>query len=197
MGQNADAIIVAGDGDGHIAPVGSTLPANITEVTSGLDAAFQTLGFISEDGATFRDERTKEPINVWQSRYAVKYRVTDATAEVEFTLKQWDRITIPLAFGGGTITDVAGLGDGSQGFKYTPPAEDEIDERAFVLTWQYDQANFALVVPKVMVRGSVESQLSDAQESDLPLTLGIMGTAGADPWYMLSDHPAWDPAGVV
>jgi len=185
MAQDADAVMIAGDGDIFTAPVGTALPTN---PTVALDAAFIGAGYISEDGVTFRDEKTKEPINVWQSFYPVKYRVTESNAELEMILKQWDLVTVPLAFGGGSIID------NTTYFEYSPPAPDVIDERACVLDWTYDTFAFRLVIPRTMVRGSIETQLARASESDLPLTLGILGTPGVDPWTLYTSHPSFDPS---
>jgi hypothetical protein len=185
MPQNADNVMIAGDGNLFVAPTGTPLPTNIA---TALNAAFINTGFLSEDGATFRDEKTKEPVNVWQSFYAVKYRVTESNAEMEMVLKQWDKNTVPLAFGGGAVTTTAGP---PAYYTYTPPSPDVIDERAAVLEWRYATKTFRLVVPKVMVTSGAESQLARASESDLPLTLGILGTTGVSPWLLYTDHAAF------
>ena len=188
MAQSADAIMIAGTGSVYVGPVGSTLPI---DPTTALDAALIDLGYLTEDGATLRDEKTKEPINAWQSFYPVKYVVTDASAEIEFVLRQWDVVTVPLAFGGGAITTTAGP---PIVYTYTPPAPEDIDERALVLDWDYDTYNFRLIVPKVMVTSGVDSQLTRGQASDLPITLGVIGTDGASPYTIVTDHPDWAAA---
>lgn len=188
MQQDADSIVIAGNGSVQVAPVGTTMP---TDIATALPAAWIDLGYVSEDGATFSDEKTKEPIPVWQSFYPVKYVVSDATASLSFVLRQWDADTVPLAFGGGAVTAIAGP---PQVFRYDPPEPEVIDERAVVLEWTADDSTFRLIIPRVMVTEGVETQLVRTAASDLPITLGVLGTSGVKPWSLLSDHPSMNPA---
>lgn len=188
MAQDADAVMIAANGSVHVAPSGTTLP---DDVSTALATEYVDLGYINSDGATFNQERETNEITPWQSLRPIK-RVTESVSEeVSFALLQWDADTIPFAFGGGTIeeTDVD-----SGEFVYTPPDPEDIDERVLVVEWAYDDANFRLVVPKVMVEGSVETELTRSSASELPLTLAIIGTDGAAPYQIYSDHPAWEPA---
>lgn len=188
MSQDADAVMIAGNGDIYTAPVGSTLPV---DPTTALDAAFIQLGYVSQDGVTWRNEQTKEPINVWQSFYAIKYRVTETSAEMEFILKQFDINTLPFAMGGGTITTTAGP---PIFHTYVPPAPETIDERSVVLAWKYSTYDYRMVVPRMMVTGSIETVLSRGQESELPVTLSLLGAPGVDAFAMYTSDPAFAAA---
>ncbi len=189
MAQSTDAIMIAGNGSVFVAPVGSTLP--VTPV-SALDAAFIDLGYVTEDGATFRRNRTTEPISAWQSFNALKHIVTEVEDEVEFVLSQWDINTVPLAFGGGAIVATA-LAVGPPivpaYYTYAPPDPEDLDERALVLEWAYDTYNYRVIVPRIMVTSGVESQLARSQASDLPITAAVLATDGAAPWTLVTDHP--------
>lgn len=188
MAQNTDAVMIAGDGGIFLAPTGSTLP---TDVATVLDAAFVDLGYVSEDGVTWRNEQTKEPVTAWQSFYPLKYRVTETTSELEFTLKQFDLYTLPRAMGGGTVTETPGP---PQYFTYVPPAPETIEERAVVLEWEYSTFDYRLVIPRAMVTGSVETVLSRNQESELQVTLSVLGTPGADPFTLYTTDTAFEAA---
>ncbi len=124
----------------------------------------------------------------------MKYVVTDASASISFALRQWDKNTVPLAFGGGAITSVAAATGVAAHFLYTPPAPEKIDQRACVVEWKVDTYTFRLIIPKVMVTESPDTNLNRTAPSDLPITLGVLGTDGASPWTIRSDFPALNPA---
>ncbi len=188
MALDASDIVIAGNGSVNVAPVGTALPTN---PTTALPAAWKNLGYITEDGATFRYDQTKEPVNAWQSFYPLKYRVTGTTAEFDFVLMQMDVDTMPFAFGGGTVTTVAGP---PVVYKYTPPNPEDIDERALVLEWVYDTSKFRLVTPRAMLTSGTEVALSRGSETTMPVTLGVLGTAGVAAFEILTDHPGWAAA---
>lgn len=50
------------DGGVYVAPAGTTLPA---DATTALANTFKNLGYISEDGVTFQESRTNEPVKEW------------------------------------------------------------------------------------------------------------------------------------
>lgn len=185
MPQDADSITVAGNGTASVAPVGTALPV---DVATALPAGWVDLGYINEDGATFNDAKTTEEIAVWQSFYAPRRVVTERSATVAFTLRQWDRTTVPLAFGGGTITTIAGP---PVVYRYDPPDPEVIDERAAVLEWRDGTSVFRIVLPRVMVSEGVETQMVRTAASDLPITLAILGTDGVKPWSLLTSDPAF------
>lgn len=188
MPQNASAIPIAGNGRVHIAPVGTTLPS---DHSTALNVAFVELGIITEDGATLRDEKTREPIGGWQSLYPYKYVTTDSSASIAFTLRQWDKATVPLAFGGGAITSVTGP---PAHFLYTPPAPSALYERACVVEWDVDTYKFRLIIPKVMPTEALETNLTRNDAANLPITLSVLGTDGTSPYTIRSDFPAMNPA---
>lgn len=188
MALDVDAVMIAGSGDLYTGPVGSTLPTNVSVV---LDAALINAGYLSTDGATFRDSKTREPINAWQSFRPIKYRTSESSTELELTLMQFDSNTVPLAFGGGTIATVAGP---PVHYVYSPAEPQDIDERAAVIQWFYAAYTYRLVLPRVMVTSGTETQLTRAQETGLPLTLGVLAADGVDPFSLITDDPAFAAA---
>lgn len=184
MTQTAEEVRVGADGQIYVADVGTTLP---TSVDDSLDGAFSSaLGFVSEDGVTITDGKTVTDIGAWQSFYPIRELVTAREFSVAFSLRQWNRDTIALAFGGGTFTDL-----GTPDTQYSPPDAATLDERALVVDYQDGDVNYRLVVPRCLATETVTAQLARASAADLPITMKVLApTAGTDPWFMLTDDPA-------
>ena len=185
--NNPDQITVGANGRVYVAPVGTAAPASISAAPS---ATWDELGYINEDGVTFTDSKTIEPINVWQSFYPARRIMTAKDANAAFALMQWNGDTFPLAFGGGAITE-----DAAGEYRYTPPAPGAIDERAMIVEWEDGDKSYRLVIPRGMVTDDVETQLVRTEVGELPIVFGVNGDEGVDPWYLQTDDPAFAPAG--
>lgn len=186
MAQDTGQIRVAANGQVRVADVGATLPANIDAAYS---VAWTDLGFTSEDGVTFTDGKSIENIPVWQLFYPARRIVTERDATLAFVLRQWSGDTVQLAFGGGALTQ-----DGAGQYRYVPPAPETIDERALAIDWQDGTINYRLLIPRGMVTENVETNLVRTAAADLPITFGIIGDETEDPWILLTDDPALQPA---
>ena len=163
--NNASELVVAGNGQVYVAPVGTTLP---TSPTAALNAAFVGLGYITEDGATVTVSPDIAEFNAWQSRSPIRREKTGQAVTVAFQLMQWDEDTVPLAFGGGAITGSAG------NWRYDLPADDAaLDERALVLDASDGTTHYRWVFPKGNVTEAVEAQFSRANPAVLPITFWL------------------------
>lgn len=188
MAYDADQILVGANGSIHVAPTGSTAP---TDASSALDAAFIDLGAISDNGAAVQDAKTLQPIRIWQSFYPVRRLITERDFTITFALSEWSDATVELAFGG-TVTEPDPTGAAGE-YKLTPPSPETVDERMLVLEWADGTKNYRLVIPSGMVQDAVNTQLVRTTNSELPITFGVTGTDGSDPWYILTDDPAMNP----
>lgn len=187
MAKDVDEIRVAANGLIHVGPLGTTAP---TDTTTAWDAGWIDLGYASEDGVSISKTRDVATLNVWQSFFAARRVVTSEDFRVSFNLTQWNYQTVPLAFGGGTITDTAGAAP----YTYTPPAAGSIDERAVGIEWVDGTVTYRLVIARAMVTENVETQLAKASMSELPITLGVIGEEGVDPFTIITDDPAFAAA---
>lgn len=184
-GKDTNEIVVAANGSIYVAPVGSTEPADILEA---LDAAFIDLGYVGEDGVTFTDGKTVEPVNVWQLFYSARNIVTEKVSSAAFNLHQWADDTVQFAFGGGTVVQ-----DQAGAYTYTPPSPETIDERAMIIEWVDGSKNYRIIIPRGMITDDVETNLVRTGAAGLPITFGILGQAGTDAWYLQTDDPAFQP----
>lgn len=184
MAKRSEEIVIAGTGTLWVAPAGTTLP---TSYGDDLDDLFVDLGFTTEDGATFRDSKTIRESKAWQSQYPVRRTITERSSEVQTVLKQFNRHTFMLAFGGGTIES-----DGGDGFIYHPPAADEIDDRAVVLDINDGDVMFRIAMSSATVTSNTESKFTRTDDAGLPVTLGVNGQDDEDPWTMFTNSDAFD-----
>lgn len=183
---DSDQIVVGGTGTIWVAPVGTSLPDTPSE---SLNAAFLSLGYTTEDGVKFTDEKTVKEIAAWQSFYPVRRIITARAAKADFTLMEFDYKTLPFAFGGGAWTEPS-AGE----YLYTPPDPGDIDERAMVIDVVDGLVNWRIVLPKGMVTSNTETKFVRSDAALLPITFSVLGQAAVDPWSLATDSPAADPA---
>lgn len=183
MAETTSEILVGANGSIHVAPLGSTVP---TDATSAYDAAFAELGFTTDAGVKLHDGKTVVPIPVWQSYYPARRIVTAHEFTAAFALVQWNKNTVPLAFGGGTITHPAG-----GVWKYAAPSPGLVDERVLGVDWQDGSKHYRLIIPRGMVTDAVDAEVVRTKESDLPIVFAVTCDGTTDPWYLLTDDPSF------
>ncbi len=185
--SNPSNILVGSNGTISIAPQGTTLP---TTVDGALNAAFDAVGYISEDGITISSSVEVADIAAFQSLMPVRRVVTGRTMDVSFVLREWSAANIELAFGGGDITEAGGE------YTYTPPAAgDALLEKSVVVAWNDGDKKYRLILARVVATESVETNIVRTGAADLPITLSVMEDDNGDTWYLVSDDPALEPAG--
>lgn len=188
MGLDAQEIVVGGTGRVYVGDEGITLPSHLNET---LDGGFVDLGYTTEDGGKFTDGKTTNDIRPWQSFYPVRVHVTEREAMLEFTLLQWNRATVELAFGGGTWTEPdPGV------YRYTPPSPETLDVRAMVLDIADGVRNFRFTIPRGFVTSNTESTFAKTGPALLPITFTVLANDEGDPWTMDTDDPAFGVGGV-
>lgn len=186
MGKNADEIVVGANGSIWTAPLGSPLPASIADPFGD---AWTDLGYASEDGVTWTDSKSLNSIRVWQEFYDARRVIESREGTLAFSLMQWNGDTVSIAFGGGDVTeDEPGM------YRYTPPAPELIDERMLGVEWEDGDKDYRLVYPKGMTTDDVETNIVRTDAGMLPITFGLLGNNGADPWFFQTNDPAFASA---
>ncbi len=189
----AEEIRIAANGQLFVAPVGTALP---TKISDPLDAAFVGLGYANEDGATINPERTIEQIRAWQSRQPLRTTVTEESISIALTMIQWNENTLPMFFGGGTVTEDAGP---PKTYVYAPPAPGEILENAVALEWNDGANKYRLVAERGQGTDTGEITLTGTSEAPLPLTLELLaplsgGALAGLPFNIQTDDPNFGTA---
>lgn len=181
MGNNSAWVVVAGNGIAYSALVGSTAPTN---ATSSPAAAFELLGYISDEGATFTEGKEITDINAWQSFYPIRKIVSSRSVEVSFALREFNRRAVQFALGG-TITGTA-----PGPYSYTPPPPESLNTKAFILDWIDGSKNYRLYIPQCLVTETVETTLSRTASADLPVTLAALDSGGSI-YTLFTNDPAF------
>lgn len=180
--NDASELIVAGDGQAYIAPVGTALPN--TGPTQALNSAFEGLGYHTEDGASFKASPDIQEFMAWQSRQAIRRELKAQELSVQFVLQQWDEDSVPFAFGGGVVTD---LGGGN--FRYDFPDDTaQLQEKALILDVADGSVKYRFVFPRGNVTEDVESEFKRDAAAGLPITWkALEPTTGGSPGYFLTN----------
>jgi hypothetical protein len=184
MAQDTDEIVIGADGNVMVADVGTAAP---TTPTGAYGAGWEDLGLASEDGVTITDSKTMFEVPVWQLFYPGRRGIEGRDFQASFVLRQWNPATFEFAFGGATVTALTG----GAGSKLSPPSPEVVDERALGIDWRDGDKDYRLILPKGMVSEDVETQLARGTAADLPITFGIIGQAGVDPWTGYTNDPAF------
>ena len=184
--QTPGEIIIAGTGTIYHAIEGTPIPAYLTDA---LDPAFQAVGFTTDAGAKFTDEKTTAQVRPWQSFYPVRTHITERRATIEATLLQWNEPNMIVAYGGGGITQPQ-PGE----YRYHPPAPEELAILAIVIDFTDGAKNYRFTAGRAFVTSNTETTWAKSGPALLPITFEVLAPAGAgDPWTIDSDDPAFAP----
>jgi hypothetical protein len=177
--------IIAGSGQAYIASVGTALPAN---ESSALDGAFYGLGYHTEDGASVNQSREVIRHRAWQSKAEVRRTSESEAFQITFALEQWTEESVPLAFGGGSVTDLTG-----GHYKFAPADADDVEnEKSLVLDIKDGSKILRFVIPRGTAVEGVESQFTRSQMGVLPITFEAMEPDDGTPqWHLLTNSAAF------
>lgn len=182
MALDAAQVVVANSGHGYIAPVGTTLPTAEDDV---LDAAFEELGYFSEQGVTLTFSREKTDFGAWQARLPIRSIIASEVETLAFEMEQWNPTTTELALGGGAWTE-----PNSGHFKFTPADPDDgVPSWAFVLEFNDEAGIVRFVTAKVELAGDVAIVLSRNSLGLLPVTVSVLETGTSDAYNLYTDLP--------
>lgn len=103
--SDASQVRVGKTGAIHTAPLGTTLPTTPTQSLAAVSSAYETLGYVSEDGVTPNFEDSVNKIKAWQGGKIVRTILTEESINIGFTLIQTSRAVVLRFFPGSSITE--------------------------------------------------------------------------------------------
>lgn len=189
MAKDSGEIVVGSNGSVFVGEVGATEP---TDIDTAFDAGEWTeLGYTDEDGPTITDGKSVVPIRGWQSFYDLRRIVESREFTVAMVLQQFNGFNVVLALGGGNVAD-----QGGGNYEYSPPAPEDIDERALGIEWQDGDYSYRFIIGKVTVTENVELNVRRTTNTGLPLTFMALGQDGSDVYIFQTNDPSFaDVAG--
>ncbi len=173
----------------YLAPVGTAAPA---DAVVALDPAWIHVGHTVPDSLSLASEPEFGEINSHQSDYAIRRFKTSDSSSLSVDLLQWSAANFRSVYGGGTVSEV-GVGSGI--FKFVPPTmSDAVNEQSCIVEIKDGGKNYRFIYAATAQIEGVSQEFSKGSETRLPLRLAILGDDLGEPWYLLTDDPAFDPA---
>lgn len=177
--------LIGASGTVYVSTPGSAVTAP-TDEASTPDTDLVTVGFISVDGVKFRDSKDVGNLKAWQTPYDVRRFVTGREFEADFSMEQWNWHTVPIAFGGGTVS-IPSAGH----YKYSPPDADDLDPRSVLIDWIDGTRKYRLWVPSAIVTAPVEVNVKRDEGAMFPVTFGAIFDGTNAPYVIFTDDPAF------
>lgn len=191
---NANNIVVAQMARVWLAPVGTAAPAG---PAVAMPTGWREAGLFTPDSLSWSTDPSFEEVRSHQSNFPTRRFQTEDAASLSVDLQEWTADNFKAVYGGGTVTlvpAVVGPPAIPQHFRFSPPGVGGRGEVAAIIEIIDGNKHYRRVVPRCSQMEGVEQTFEKSSESTLPLRLSILGADIGDPWYDLSDDPAFTPA---
>lgn len=174
--------VIGGSGQVYIGAVGSTPPT--TEASALTPSTWFGLGYHTEDGASINQSPEVVRHKAWQTKADVRRTRESDVFQVTFSLIQFNEQSIPLAFGGGTVTEPS-----ANHYKYVPATSSAAEnEKALILDVVDGSKILRFYVPRGTVVDGVDSQFARSGMAGLPITFEAMEPDdGTAQWQMFTN----------
>lgn len=178
---DSDLVRFGASGSVSIADTSATLP---TDEIEALDAAFEDLGLISEDGATIGQSITKKMLKAWGIGN-VRTSITDSEVKVSFKCLETNARVLELWTGSANT----GL---SPKVKYSGKSQPNVIRKAVSLDWaetiESETFNFRLVLPRGELDSVADVTVNSNDPSEYEFT--FIGTADdtGHSWYLYTNE---------
>lgn len=186
-------IVVAQMARVYLAPVGTPAPAGPAVV---MPAAWREVGLFTPDSLGWATDPSFEEIRSHQSNYPTRRIQTEDAATVSVDLQEWTGENFKAVYGGGDIVVVAAVTGPPaipEHYRFSPPQIGGREQVAACIEIIDGSKHYRRMVPLCEQNEGVEQSFEKTSESSLPLRLAILGADIGDPWYDITDDPAFEP----
>jgi hypothetical protein len=177
---NEDAVRVGVTGTVYVAPKGTALPE---DVTTPLNAAFTSVGFISEDALTESLAITTERLRAWQRPVGIRSLTTEVEWTFQFGMLETSPLVLDLYYGGAVSTVDTGV------------ATTEIlawptsTQRAMVIEIEDGDVLTRYAIPVVEIGEREEVNHSNTEGTIWGVTVNVMGSSIDQMGFRITNDP--------
>lgn len=179
---NEDAVRVGVTGTVYVAPKGTALP---TDVTTSLNAAFESVGFISEDALTESLSITTERLKAWQRPVGIRSLTTDIEWTFQFGMLETSPLALELFYAGAESTVDTGIAT------TTISATPSSPQKAMVVEIVDGDVITRYAIPVVEIGDRDEVEHTNSAGTVWGVTVNVMGSSLDDLGYRITNDPAF------
>jgi hypothetical protein len=194
VATDASRIVVAQLARVYLAPVGTVAPDG---PVVAMPTGWKEVGLFTPDSLGWSTDPSFEEVRSHQSNHPTRRFQTEDAASLEVDLQEWSADNFRAVYGGGAVTlvpAVTGPPDRAAYYKFVPPAIGSREDVAACIEIIDGTKRYRRMIPKCSQTEGVEQTFEKTSESTLPLRLSILGSDVGDPWYDMSNDPAFAPA---
>lgn len=177
---NEDAVRVGVTGTVYVAPKGTTLP---TDVTTALNAAFKSVGFISEDALTESLSITMERLKAWQRPVGIRTLTTEVEWTFQFGMLETSPLVLDLYYGGAETTVASGVA--TTDILAWPTST----QRAMVVEIVDGDVITRYAIPVVEIGEREEVNHSNTEGTIWGVTVNVMGSSLDEMGFRITNDP--------
>lgn len=177
---NEDAVRVGVTGTVYVAPKGTALPTNIA---TPLNAAFKSVGFISEDALTESLAITTERLRAWQRPVGLRTLTTEVEWTFEFGMLETSPLVLDLYYGGAETSVATGIS--TTGILAWPTST----QRAMVIQIEDGDVTTRYAIPVVEIGDRQEVNHSNTEGTTWGVTVNVMGSSIDEMGFRITDDP--------
>jgi hypothetical protein len=177
---NEDAVRVGVTGTVYVAPKGTALPTNIA---TPLNAAFKSVGFISEDALTESLAITTERLRAWQRPVGLRTLTTEVEWTFQFGMLETSPLVLDLYYGGAETSVATGVA--TTGILAWPTST----QRAMVIEIVDGDVSTRYAIPVVEIGDREEVSHSNTEGTIWGVTVNVLGSSIDEMGFRITNDP--------